>query len=288
MAKEREKEYKPLSFSTTMRNPARIADFLNCILPFEGQILTEQIIHEVAVNLISKKLYKPTFIGTDPRLKAIYNSEDDFTVEDTEYIIKNSPQQHKEAGFEAGWPSRFDTWYKLPMEFGFIFYAMEAPIEISTTGHMLIDAVREVPKNDDKIQNVFLNAMMKYQTNNPFRKNSNTNAPLPLLLNVIKKLKDDPEEGDSGVFISELSMIICWPDNDADALYKEIKTFRKKHVLIDEIFQLERITKELASKEKFKEDDLFLCCDAIKYSTPPPIEDNKTAAPEGTAVQPQI
>lgn len=40
MAKEREKEYKPLSFSTTMRNPARIADFLNCILPFEGQILT--------------------------------------------------------------------------------------------------------------------------------------------------------------------------------------------------------------------------------------------------------
>ena len=111
MAKERQKEYKPLSFSTTMRNPARIADFLNCILPFEGQILTEQIIHEVAVKLISKKLYKPTFIGTDPRLKAIYNSEDDFTVEDTEYIIKNSPQQHKEAGFEKGWPSRFDTWY---------------------------------------------------------------------------------------------------------------------------------------------------------------------------------
>ena len=257
MAKEREKEYKPLSFSTTMRNPARIADFLNCILPFEGQILTEQIIHEVAVNLISKKLYKPTFIGTDPRLKAIYNSEDDFTVEDTEYIIKNSPQQHKEAGFEAGWPSRFDTWYKLPMEFGFIFYAMEAPIEISTTGHMLIDAVREVPKNDDKIQNVFLNAMMKYQTNNPFRKNSNTNAPLPLLLNVIKKLKDDPEEGDSGVFISELSMIICWPDNDADALYKEIKTFRKKHrftygdeVMYDRCLQI--LNADSSKKNRFK------------------------------------
>lgn len=86
MAKEREKEYKPLSFSTTMRNPARIADFLNCILPFEGQILTEQIIHEVAVNLISKKLYKPTFIGTDPRLKAIYNSEDDFTQNTTKPV----------------------------------------------------------------------------------------------------------------------------------------------------------------------------------------------------------
>lgn len=229
MAKERHKEYKPLSFSTTMRNPSRIADFLGCILPFEGQILTEQIIHEVAVKLISQKFYKPTFIGTDSRLKSIYNSEDDFSVADAEYIIKNSPQQHKEAGFDAGWPSRFDTWYKLPMEFGFIYYAMNEPIEISTTGHMLIDAVREIPKNDDKIQNVFLNALMKYQTNNPFRKNSNTNAPLPLLLNVIKLLNDDPEENGSGVFISELSMIICWPDNNANSLYKEIKAFRKKH-----------------------------------------------------------
>lgn len=257
MAKERQKEYKPLSFSTTMRNPARIADFLNCILPFEGQILTEHIIHEVAVKLISKKLYKPTCIGNDSRLKAIYNSEDDFSVEDTEYIIKNSPQQHKEAGFEAGWPSRFDTWYKLSMEFGFIYYAMNVPIEISTTGHMLVDAVREIPKNDDKIQNVFLNALMKYQTNNPFRKNSNTNAPLPLLLNLIKLLKDDPEEGNSGVFKSELSMIICWPNNDVKELYRAVKDFRKKHrftyadeVMYDRCMQL--LNADASKKNRFK------------------------------------
>lgn len=229
MAKERKKEFKPLSFSTTMRNPARIADFLNCILPFEGQMLTEQIIHEVAVKLISQKLYKPTFIGTDSRLKAIYNSEDNFSVDDAKFIIKNSPQQHKEAGFESGWPSRFDTWYKLPMEFGFIYYEMNKPIEISTTGHMLIDALNENPKNNEKIQNVFLNALMKYQTNNPFRKNANTNAPLPLLLNVIKLLKDDPEENNAGIFIKELSMIICCPNNNAQKLYAQIKAFRKKY-----------------------------------------------------------
>lgn len=257
MANERKKEFKPLSFSTTMRNPARIADFLNCILPFEGQILTEQIIHEVAVKLISQKLYKPTFIGTNPRLKAIYNSDNNFSVDDTEFIIKNSPQHHKEAGFKAGWPSRFDTWYKLPMEFGFIYYAMETPIEISTTGHMLIDAVREIPKNDNKIQNVFLNALMKYQTNNPFRKNSNINAPLPLLLNLIKLLKDDPEEGNSGVFISELSIIICWPDNDAKALYQTVKEFRKKHrftygdeVMYDRCMQL--LNADSTKKNRFK------------------------------------
>lgn len=257
MTKERNKEYKPLSFSTTMRNPARIVAFLDCILPFERQILTNSVIHDVAVRLISKKLYKPTIVGNDQRLKAIYNSEEDFSLKDTEYIISNSPQKHKEAGFEEGWPSRFDTWYKLSMEFGFIYYEMNKPIEISTTGHMLIDALRETPQNDEKIQNVFLNALMKYQTNNPFRKNASTNAPLPLLLNVIKLLKEDKEENGSGIFISELSMLICWPDNNAEELYKAIKEFRKIHkfsysdeIMYDRCLQL--LNADSSKKKRFK------------------------------------
>lgn len=41
---------------------------------------------------------------------------------------------------------------------------------------------------------------MKYQTNNPFRKNANDNSPLVLLLQVIKLLKDDPDENDARCF----------------------------------------------------------------------------------------
>ena len=67
MTRERNSEYKPLSFSTTMRNPARIADFLKCILPYEGQTLTNEIIMNVAATLIKKKLYKPMYIGRTPR-----------------------------------------------------------------------------------------------------------------------------------------------------------------------------------------------------------------------------
>lgn len=229
MARERKKEYKPLSFSTTMRNPARIADFLKCILPFEGQVLTNEIIHEVAINLISNKVYTTYYVSRTPRLKAILNSDELFSREDAEEIISNSPQQHKEAGFEKGWPSRFDTWYKLPMEFGFIYYGMNEPIMISTTGHMLVDAVNEIPQNDKKIQNVFLNAMMKYQTSNPFRKNANDNAPLPLLLKVIDLLKNDSDENDAGLFRKELSLIICWPNNNANEIYKMIKAIREKY-----------------------------------------------------------
>ncbi len=229
MARERAAEYKPLSFSTTMRNPSRIADFLKCILPYEGQILTNEIIHNVAFTLIAKKLYQPVYITRAPRLKAILNEERDFTETEVNEIMQNSPQNHKEAGFDKGWPSRFDTWYKLPMEFGFIYYEMNSPIEISIAGHMLIDAHNENPINDEKIKNVFLNSLMKYQTNNPFRKNANDNSPLVLLLQVIKLLKDDPEENDAGVFRSELSLIICWPNRDADALYRKIKELRNQY-----------------------------------------------------------
>ena len=155
MPRERIAEYKPLSFSTTMRNPSRIADFLKCILPFEGQILTNDIIHIVAATLIKKKLYQPIYINRTPHLKAVLNEERDFTDTEVDEIMQHSPQNHKEAGFEKGWPSRFDTWYKLPMEFGFIYYEINTPIVISITGHMLIDAHNENPTNDEKLEMCF-------------------------------------------------------------------------------------------------------------------------------------
>lgn len=113
MPKTRKAEYKPLSFSTTMRNPERIVDFLNCILPYEGQVLNNTVIEQVATNLIRNKLYCPVYINRTPRLKSILGSDDCFEISDVKEIMENSPQDHKEAGFEKGWPSRFDTWYKL-------------------------------------------------------------------------------------------------------------------------------------------------------------------------------
>ena len=124
--KRKNSERKPLSFSTTMRNPDRIASFLNCITPFEGRILTNDVIHEVAVNLIGRKLYyTQQYEMKVPEYRAIFVDENrQFSRKQIEDIIRNSPQNNKEAGFEKGWPSRFDTWYKLPKEFGFLFYEM--------------------------------------------------------------------------------------------------------------------------------------------------------------------
>lgn len=174
-------------------------------------------------------MYKPVFITRTPRFKEVLNSDRDFSIGEVAEIMQNSPQDHKEAGFERGWPSRFDTWYKFPMELGFIFYEMNKPIVISTTGHMLMDAHNENPVNDEKIKNVFLNSLVKYQTNNPFRKNANENSPLVLLLQVIRFLKNDPTENGAGIFRNELSLVICWPNMDAHALYLKIKELRGQY-----------------------------------------------------------
>lgn len=219
---------KPLSFSTTIRNPERIPNFLRCILPFEGKILTSGIIHEVVKNIIREKEYTPMYVTRTADLKAISKSDDEtFTDKQLEKIIEMSPQKHKEAGFEYGWDSRFDTWYKMIKEFGFIKYSMGEPIVITATGHMLVDAYMEEPSNEKKIQMVFLNALMKYQTNNPLRRNLNENVPLPLLLKVIQYLHEDSEENDAGLARHELPVLICWRDNDAYSAYRYIKAIRK-------------------------------------------------------------
>lgn len=227
--RSRKAERKPLSFSTTMRNPNRIVSFLNCLLPYENQILTHDVIMKVVHNAIKEKLYTPVVVNRTPDLVYILRSEDEkYSDKQIEYIIEMSPQKHKEAGFEYGWDSRFDTIFKLPMEFGFVKYAMGEPIKISTTGHMLIDALNEEEPNEEKIQMVFLNSMMKYQSNNPYRKNANANVPLILLLQVLKMLKEDTQENGAGVFRQELSLFICWSDNNAKALYDKIKQIRSE------------------------------------------------------------
>jgi hypothetical protein len=255
-------KYKPLSFSTTMRNPERIASFLKCVSKYENKVLTNDIIMEVVREVIRKKLYKPTYISKVAKYKNIYdNPEATFSNKDLDDIIKNSPQQHKEAGFDAGWPSRFDTWYKLSMEFGFIYYAINEKIVISDIGKMLIEAIDQENVDDQKIQNVFLNSMMKYQIKNPFRKNLNDNVPLLLLLQVIEKLKKDDDKS-AGIFRQELSFFICWPNNDANSLYSYIKDFRKKYKFseyTDEIIYdacLEILGADVSDRNYFKMDKI--------------------------------
>lgn len=214
--------------------------------------LTSDVIHRVVKNLIREKEYTPLFVQRTSELRAIWDSLDDsFTDEQLELIITESPQKHKEKGFDYGWDSRFDTWYKMLKEFGFVKYAMNELIQITSTGHMIVDAYLEKPRNERKLQTVFLNALMKYQTNNPLRKTLNDNAPLSLLLRVIKYFHEDTAENNVGLYRGELPILICWQDNDAQSVYRYIKNLRKlKGFNYSEEFIYERCLSILKSNNR--------------------------------------
>src|SRR3989344_170166 len=166
--KKRQSEYKPLLFTTTMRNPERLKDFLTVLSEYDGEILTNGIIDKVAKILIQKGLYQPMKITQV--VKGKWKNEIELSEAETGKVFDDNPQSHKEAGFEKGWPSRFDTWFKIAKELGFVWYWPNEEIKFSESGKMLLD--KEKPENELM---VFANAFAKYQRQNPFRRVLNKN-----------------------------------------------------------------------------------------------------------------
>ena len=216
----RKATYKPLLFTTTLRNPERLKWFLGVLKEYDGQILDDKLAEKISGEIIRIGLYMPTKLSASVKKKI--NAKEPLTDKEVVKVLKNNPQNHKEAGFSKGWPSRFDTWFKIAKELGFVFYRSEEKIKFSDIGLKLVD--NEHPEFE---QQAFLNAFVKYQSNSPFRRVLNENVPLVLLLQVITKLNADKECNDAGISKLELPLIIYWKDNDAEKLYKRIKKLRQ-------------------------------------------------------------
>jgi hypothetical protein len=217
----RKAEYKPLLLTITVRNPERYKALINVLLAYNGQVLTNALIDRIIFDFVKRKLYSPMHAIRTPRLKEQLAFEDvPFSDADTREIIANSPQDHKEAGFDKGWPSRFDTFYKMAMELGFVYYEMGKPIEVSESGAKLVKSL-ELDFSHLERQ-VFLNAFTKYQRCNPFRRVLNSNKPLILLLQTIKELKNICGVGNAGITRQEISLILCWRDSDAVVLARKM------------------------------------------------------------------
>lgn len=216
----RKATYKPLLFTTTLRNPERLKWFLGVLKEYDGQILNDELAEKIAGEIIRIGLYRPTKL-TNIAKEKIKNKEP-LTDKEVSRVLKDNPQNHKEVGFNKGWPSRFDTWFKMAKELGFVFYRNGEKIRFSEIGLRLVDSER--PEFE---QQAFLNAFVKYQSNNPFRRVLNENNPLILLLGVIRKLNADKGFNSVGISKLELPLVIYWKDNDIDKLYLRVKRLRK-------------------------------------------------------------
>ena len=215
-------KYKPLLWTTTLRNPERLKNFLSILKKYDGKILNNKLAEKVSKEMISSGLYRPTKMSLEIKKKI---KEKKITSLELSKILADNPQNHKETGFDRGWPSRFDTWFKIAKEWGFVFYRNNEKIKFSDIGLKLADT----NSHHQFEQTAFLSAFVKYQRDNPFRKVLNKNKPLILLLQVIKKINADKSFNNTGISRLELPLLIYWKDNNAEALYNRIKKLRKQH-----------------------------------------------------------
>lgn len=236
-------KYKPLLFTTTMRNPARLKQILFVLNKFDGKMLNDELAQDIVEECIRYGLYRP--IKKSSSIKEKWRtspmgtfSKTILSKQEVDYIIRNNAQKHKEAGFAYGYPSRFATIFDFCKELGLAYYSPGESIMISELGRHLID-VLEVNENGESLMveelhpeyetEVFLQAFAKSQRKNPFVRVLNDNVPLILLLETIKMLNSDPEFNDVGISRKELPLLIFWKNNDANALYHRIKKLRMEH-----------------------------------------------------------
>lgn len=242
MAK-RKSEYKPLLFTTTVRNPERLKGLLRILSDFNGEKLTNILATKIVGELIRYGLYRPMKQGAQVKAKWKSTKNGDFSemlLSDAEVaaMLKDNPQDHKEAGFEKGWPSRFATFFDFAKELGFVYYYPEGKIQFSDVGLKLANSIEiKIEGNFIMISDVhpefeqqaFLHALAKYQRSNPFVRVLNDNVPLILLLEVINKLNEDKDFNNAGISKLELPLVIFWKNNSAEELYRQIKQIRKKY-----------------------------------------------------------
>jgi AlwI restriction endonuclease len=229
----RESQYKPLLLTTTMRNPERLRNFLLVLKSFDGKVLTNALCEQVEGELIRRGLYMPTR-GITPTIKEKWYNLELLTDSEVSELMKLNPQLHKEAGFDYGWPSRFDTHYEFQMWLGFVYYEIGQKIEFSKLGNLYVEQTEINSEsffaNDE--QQIFLNAFARYHRRNPFQRVLNHNRPLILLIGALTELAKDSEWGGVGIARHELPFLIVWKDDDAAALAKFIIDFRKRWAFI--------------------------------------------------------
>jgi hypothetical protein len=240
---KRDSEYKPLLFTTTVRNPKRMKGLLNILSNFDGKILTNELAQKIMGELIRYGLYRPMIKTNTVKDKWNDTKNGEFSnvlLSDLEVknMLEKNPQEHKEAGFDRGWPSRFATVFDFAKELGFVYFWQNEKIEFSKIGLKLANSI-EVKTDENYIlisdshpefeQQAFLHALAKSQRNNPFVRVLNENVPLILLLQVIQKLNSDKELNGAGISKLELPLVIFWKDNNAEELYQLIKSIRKKY-----------------------------------------------------------
>lgn len=251
--------FKPLSFTTTVRNPERIKFFIKVLEKFEGEKLSNSLSTRILLELICEKIIRPDQgFRRHSNLKTKYFSNEKFSIDEAKKLLEATTPAKKQRGFDVGPPSRFETYFNTPKRLGLVFYqppnVSEDKIIISDLGKKLAnEATLEGIPDPHTVSNVseieqaiFAHCYSKYQRKNPYTAELNHNCPVGLLLKLITKLKEDPDKlTDAGLSVKEISIYAIWKDNNSEDLFKTVKDFRNKYglnpsdeVLLDKVWEI--------------------------------------------------
>jgi hypothetical protein len=250
-----------LYFDTTTRNPYRLKHLLKIALPYEGQILTNELCEIIIKDLIKYQWFEPDSsikiierLQPNLKIKEKWNNIEPLKDSDAQILIDTWKPDHGEAGFRGSkkdphWAARWVTYYRECQVYGLIDFTppgkeanldkFARPFYITDLGKLLINSIPEgeiAHKNHGAIENttveeqiIFAHIMAKHKSSNPFRRCSFNNSPFPLLLNSLI-LMDKTPNLNASLSLKEVLITLVWPNNDSIAFVDFIADFRKNKI----------------------------------------------------------
>ena len=152
---------------------------------YDGKELNDKTIESFECDLFKVGLYRPMLQPASVQRKWASSKSGEFAdqpltdEEAVQIYTMNDPNSnngikgHKEAGFPKGWPSRFDTQFKLMKALGFVYYKMNEPIRFSQTGDYLAASV-EIVAEDGSVSREVVHPEYLPSNNGAIRSSANS------------------------------------------------------------------------------------------------------------------
>lgn len=221
--KNNKQKYKPVSFSTTIRNPGRYTYFLRVLKESVGKVLNENEKLKIEKELVKKLIYRP--LGMPSWYKKKVREEISLSNEEAEKIMNFKERV-------VSWSQRFNKNYETLEFLGFIQIKNDKLLLTKNGKKILKDSV-EIKESISNIysdylnSNIMTNILLKVQTNSPLRKQSKNKVNfLPFLINLIHKINSLSEQ--KGINKTEFmyaSVAVC---NNYQKTAEEIIKIRKE------------------------------------------------------------
>lgn len=171
--KKRPAEWKQMAFDTAIRNPERYRHILQALVPFEGQVLNDEVLLNIVSTLYLKRVVSSTKIIIDKNQIEI----DDKLKQQVKNVAKS---RNGDGGFPKGYAARFWTYMRTLSELGFVYAQYQQVFRFS-------DIAKKMVNDEISEQAAFAVQAMKYNRRSPYRNVLNDFNYFRFILAVLKR-----------------------------------------------------------------------------------------------------